>query len=130
MDVETATAKPRSPVSASIQIRDHTVIQDKPAEFGGTDEGVMASELLMAALLSCQLSTFAKVKAKRDAAAELDSLRCDCHFNDAGDIERLAVTWAFASGQSKEIETLIKLTDRVCTISRALKVPVESTYTN
>ncbi len=130
MDIETATATPRTPVSCSISIRDHQLIQDKPAEFGGTDEGVMASELLMAALLSCQLSTYAKVKAKRNASAEVDNIRCECHFNDAGDIDRLAVTWTFKSGDEKEIETLIRLTDRVCTISRALKVPVESTYTS
>ncbi len=128
MDIETATATPRTPVSCSISIRGHTIIQDKPAEFGGNDEGVMASELLMAALLSCQLSTYAKVKAKRSAEAELSSIRCECHFNDAGDIDRLAVAWQFSAGDQKEIQTLIKLTDRVCTISRALKVPVESTY--
>ncbi len=126
MDIETATARPRTTVSASISIREHTVIQDKPPAYGGNDEGVMASELLMAALLSCQLSTFAKIKAKRSAASEVESIHCACHFDEAGDIARMVVTWRFSSGERKEQETLVKLTDRVCTISRALKVPVES----
>lgn len=88
----------------------------------------MASELLLAALLSCQLSTFAKVKAKRGSQAEVDSIMAECGFDGAGDIDTIRITWRFRAGDEKELPTLMRLTDRICTISRALKVPVESRF--
>ncbi len=127
MDVETATATARTPVSCTIQIRDHTMVQDKPAAYGGDDEGPMASEILLASLLSCQLSTFAKIKAKRGADVEAVSVRGDCHFDDAGDIGKLVVHWTL-QGDDKACATLVRLTDKVCTISRALQVPIEASF--
>lgn len=128
MDVETVTAKPRSPVSCVATARGIELIQDKPEDMGGTDEGMMASEILMASLLACQLSTFAKVAAKRRIDASVESIRADAHFDDAGDIGRIAVTWGLQGVDDKQAETLIRLTDKVCTISRALKVPIDVDY--
>ncbi len=128
MDPEVATAVPRSPVSCTITARDHVVIQDKPAESGGQDMGMMASELLMASLLSCQLSTFAKVAAKRRLEAKADAIRADMHFDGAGDIERIDVHWTISGVPDDKKETLVRLTDKVCTISRALKTPLTARW--
>ncbi len=130
MSIETATATPRTPVSASITMRGHTIIQDKPPENGGQDEGVMASELLLAGLLACQLSTFYKVAAKRRAPVTVQQLRGDLHFDDADEISH--VTLHFSLQKSGEFsgnpDTLLKLTDRACTISKALQVPIEGGF--
>jgi uncharacterized OsmC-like protein len=130
MDVERGTAVPRSPVSVAVVLRGHTLVQDKPEASGGKDEGPMASELLLAGLLACQHSTFVKVAAKRRVEATLRDLKGDLEFRD-GDISAIRVRFhvtAPPATTDQALETLLKLTDRSCTISRVLKVPIESTY--
>jgi uncharacterized OsmC-like protein len=130
MDVETGTAVPRSPVSVAVVLRGHTLVQDKPAASGGRDEGPMASELLLAGLLACQHSTFVKVAAKRKVDASIRDLKGELHFAD-GDISAIRVKFHVAAAPGvtdQALETLLKLTDRACTISKVLKVPVESAY--
>lgn len=126
MDVETATATPRSPVSCTIEARGIQIIQDKPPASGGTDDGMMASELLLASLLACQLSTFHKVAAKRGRNVRALSVRGDLHFDEASDIKAIELAWTLSADD--DAQTLLRLTDRVCTVSRALKVPVTWTY--
>lgn len=129
-DVESATARPLSTVSAVVEARHHRVVQDKPADMGGKDEGVMASEHLLVALLSCQLSTFVKVAAKRRLEATADAVRGDLHF-EGGDIARVALHWRIAAGPGvadEKIEAALRLTDKACTISKALAVPVSFTF--
>jgi uncharacterized OsmC-like protein len=130
MDVETGTAVPRSPVSVAVVLRGHTLVQDKPQASGGKDEGPMASELLLAGLLACQHSTFVKVAAKRKVEASIRDLKGEMHFAD-GDIAAIRVKFHVAAAPGvtdQAIDTLLKLTDRTCTISKALKVPVEASY--
>ena len=130
MDVETGTAVPRSPVSVAVVLRGHTLVQDKPAASGGKDEGPMASELLLAGLLACQHSTFVKVAAKRRVEALIRDLKGELHFTD-GDISAIRVKYHLSAAPGvtdQALETLLKLTDRACTISKALKVPVEASY--
>lgn len=130
MDVETGTAVPRSPVSVAVVLRGHTLVQDKPAASGGKDEGPMASELLLAGLLACQHSTFVKVAAKRRVEAQLRDLKGELDFAD-GDIVAIRVKFHVEAPEAttdQAVETLLKLTDRTCTISRVLKVPVEAQW--
>jgi uncharacterized OsmC-like protein len=130
MTVESATAKPRSAVSVSITMRGHTLVQDKPATSDGRDEGPMASELLLAGLLACQHSTFVKIAAKRHAEATIDRLDGELHFDAAGDIERATVRFHLRTKglDDANVETLLRLTEKACTVSKALKVPVASSY--
>jgi uncharacterized OsmC-like protein len=130
MDVETGTAVPRSDVSVAVVLRGHTLVQDKPQASGGKDEGPMASELLLASLLACQHSTFVKVAAKRKVAASIRDLKGEMSFED-GEIVALRVKFHLTAPPAttdQALETLLKLTDRTCTISRVLKVPVEASY--
>lgn len=130
MDKETGTAVPRSPVSVAVVLRGHTLVQDKPAASGGKDEGPMASELLLAGLLACQHSSFVKTAQKRRVEVTVRDLKGEVEFAD-GDIVAIRVkvhVSAPAAVTDAQVETILRLTDRVCTISRALKVPVESSY--
>ncbi len=130
VDIETGTAVPRSDVSVAVVLRGHTLVQDKPAPSGGKDEGPMASELLLAGLLACQHSTFVKVAAKRKVEASIRDLKGELHFAE-GEIVGISVKYHLTAPPAttdQAIETLLKLTDRTCTISRVLKVPVEATY--
>ncbi|MFA5943910.1 MAG: OsmC family protein [Candidatus Thermoplasmatota archaeon] len=130
MDVESGTAVPRSDVSVAVVVRAHTLVQDKPQASGGKDEGPMASEFLLASLLACQHSTFVKVAAKRKVEASIRDLKGELHF-EGGDIAAIRVKFHLTAPPAttdQAIDTLLKLTDRTCTISRILKVPVEATY--
>lgn len=124
MDVERGSATPRSLVSSTLHLRRHTLVQDKPPELGGADEGPMASELLLASLLACQLSTYAKVAAKRGITAGPARLDGALHFDDRGDMERVELDWHFPT-HCDGLEAVLRLTDRSCTISKGLSVPVE-----
>ena len=131
MDVEVADAIPRSAVSVTVAMRQHQLVQDKPTTSGGRDEGPMSSELLLAGLLGCQNSTFVKVAAKRKVPATIQALRGELEFRD-GDIVGIRVRFVLrapADVADKDLETCLRLTDKTCTISRVLKVPVEATFT-
>lgn len=125
---EFVTATPRTPVSCTIQVRDHVLLQDKPPANGGADDGPMASEFLLAAIAACQLSTMHKVRAKRGVDVEFESVTVGCTFDEKSDIDAVQIAWKVVRGDDKDVATVVKLTDRVCTISRALKVPVTATY--
>ncbi|HUR60809.1 MAG TPA: OsmC family protein [Candidatus Thermoplasmatota archaeon] len=128
MDTETARATPLSPVSVKVAMRGHEVVQDKPAASGGADKGPMASELLLAALLACQNSTFVKVAAKRRLEARLERLDGEMDFKD-GAISALRVAFHVATAATDEqVATVLRLTDKACTISQALKVHVEASF--
>lgn len=129
MDIETATAVPRTPVSCTITARQHSVIQDKPEASGGQDLGLMASEHLLAGLLSCQLSTFYKVAAKRKADVRAQAIRGDLHFDDAGEIAKVELHWTLdGEATDAQLDAIVRLTDKVCTISRVLSCPIEADY--
>ncbi len=127
---ESVTASPRTPVSCTIQVRGHVLLQDKPPASGGADDGPMASEFLLAAIAACQLSTMHKVRAKRGVDVDFESVTVGCTFDDKSDIDAIQIAWKVTKGDDKDVATIVKLTDRVCTISRALKVPVETSYSN
>ena len=131
VSIESGTATPRSPVSVSVQLRGHTVVQDKPVAATGQDKGPMASELLLAALLACQHSTFFKIAAKRRTEARIATLQGDMHFDAAGDIAKVEVRFNLQAPPSvadSALETLVRLTDGACTVSKALKVPVQGSF--
>ena len=130
MDIETATATPTSPVAVTVTARGHSVVQDKPAASGGKDAGFMASELLLASLLACQHSTFVKVAAKRRVEARVLDVAGDLEFKD-GDIAALRVRFRLAVPAAvgdDAVATLLRLTDKSCTISQVLKLPVEASF--
>ncbi len=131
MTVEDATAMPRSPVSVAVVMRGHTLVQDKPQASGGKDEGPMSSELFLAGLLACQHSTFVKIAAKRKAEVGVSRVKGELHFDQAGDIAAIKVHFdlaADAQTSASAMETLLRLTDKACTISRVLKVPITTTH--
>lgn len=129
VDIESATATPRSPVSVAVTMRKHTLIQDKLVASGGKDEGPMASEFLLASLLACQHSTSVKVAAKRKATWKVRELHGDMMFDDAGDISSIKVRFEVESdAEDAAVHTILRLTEKSCTISRVLKIPVEVVF--
>lgn len=125
-----AEAVPRSPVAVTVTARGHQVVQDKPHSSGGDDQGMMASELVLAGLIACQHSTFVKIAAKRKVSVTVRRVRGEMDFVD-GDIAALRIHFELdlpAEVTDDAVLTLLRLSDKTCTISRVLKVPVHSSF--
>lgn len=122
---ETIAVRTRTPASTRAQARHHEFIIDKLPGNGGTDEGPMASEYLLAALGSCQITTAHKIAAKRRQPIASIVITATAEF-DADVIATITLDIEVHDGPSDEdLATIFRLTERSCTISRALSVPVE-----
>lgn len=117
---ERASGRLVAPKTTRIQVRQFELIQDKPPESGGTDQGPMASEYLLAALVACTLTTARRIAEQRkvemtvEADAEMD-------FDDRGEIVGFRLIERVRSpADRKAVETVLALSERACTISKLL----------
>lgn len=119
-----ADPHPEEPPVEGRQIR-FTV--DKPPALGGLDGGMMPSEHLLAAVGSCTLMTARRIAEKRKVA--WSSLRCRAVAHlEGSDIARIELALTVGSdGTKKDWETVFRLAEKTCTISRALSCPVTHT---
>lgn len=102
-------------------------VVDKPSRLGGTDRGPMPSEYFLAAIASCNMMTARRIADKRSVS--YTSVRCEADAHFAGsDIEKVVLRFTIGSDASPEAwETVLRLADRTCTVSRAIKCPIERT---
>ncbi|MHB8586776.1 MAG: OsmC family protein [Thermoplasmatota archaeon] len=120
MSTEIARGELLGPKSTRIQIRQFTLIQDKPPESGGNDRGPMASEYLLAALAACTLTTAARIAATRHVEMTL-RVETQMDFDDRGEVSGFRMTERVDSkAERKDVETVLNLTERACTISKLL----------
>jgi uncharacterized OsmC-like protein len=127
MEVEKVSIVPRSAVSVAINARGHVVVQDKPHENGGADQGLMASELLLGSLLACQHSTFTKIATKRRVDIFVKEIHGEMVFGAHSDIETINVHFVLNGGDEVARATVMRLASKTCTISRAMAIPVMCT---
>lgn len=100
-------------------------VVDKPPALGGTDRGPMPSEYFLAAIGSCNLFTARRIADKRGVV--WGSLRCRsrAHFTGS-DIAKVTLDFEVESPASRaDWETVFRLAERSCTISRATSCPIE-----
>ncbi len=124
VDEESVTVETISAKTTRATARHHTFVIDKPPTSGGTDLGPMASEYFLAALASCHITTAHKVAEKR--RVNLDAIRVEGHQWIDGDfITRIHLDISTRGNLStEERDTVFRLTERICTISQAAKVPI------
>lgn len=123
-DEEIVTVTARTPTTTEAKARNHGFVIDKPESSGGGDEAPMASEYLFGALGSCQITTAYKVAAKR--GRRIDALKVVVTGSiENGLIEKIQLDiHVEGDGEPDDWETVFRLVERVCTVSRALSVPV------
>lgn len=122
---ETVTVKSRTPASTRAEARHHEFVIDKLPANGGNDEGPMASEYLLGALGSCQITTAQKIAAKRRQPLQGMSVAATATF-DGDVITNIVLDIEVVGGPDDDaLATILRLTERSCTISRALSVPIE-----
>ena len=123
-DIEVVDVETITPKSTRAKARHHTFTIDKPPTSGGHDKGPMASEYFLASLASCHITTAHKVAEKRQQKIEHIQIRGALHLN--GDlIEKIELDIKVKGKISpEELDTVFRLTERICTISRATSVPI------
>lgn len=123
VEVETVTPK-----TTRAKARQHVFLVDKPAPSGGTDQAPMASEYFAASLASCHITTAHKVAERR--RVPLERLRIRATTTIDGDFITGIRLDIYVKGDlgAEERDTVFRLTERICTISKATKVPVERAF--
>jgi len=116
------------PLSAAVTAREHEVVADEPAAVGGSDAGMMPTELMFAALSSCFCLSVAHVAAKRDI--ELPGLRVTVDAERIGRelrYGRLRVEIAAIAGEH-DLAALVERAKPFCWVSNMLADDLEVTY--
>ena len=122
---ETVAVTTRTPASTRAQARHHEFVIDKLPANGGNDDGPMASEYLLAALGSCQITTAHKIAVKRRQPIDSIVIAATAEF-DGDVITDITLDIEVHGGPGDaDLETIFRLTERSCTVSRALGVPMK-----
>lgn len=124
-DEERVRIETVTPHATRATARGHVIRQGKPPP-ADDDSGPMSSELLLAALGACTVTTAHAIAAKR--RQQVDRIEVDATATFArGLIARIVLDVALHGPlAAEEAETIVRLTERSCTITRALRVPVEA----
>lgn len=127
-DVEEVEVETVTPKTTKAKARHHAFTIDKPATSGGTDKGPMASEYFLAALASCHITTAHKVAEKRRVELQAVRIRGQ-QWIDGDFITKIHLdVWTRGGLSDEDRDTVFRLTERICTISQATKVPIERTF--
>lgn len=113
---------------ARVETRGHVIAVDEPLEDGGTDAGVMPTDLLAASIASCFCLALAFTAGKR--GRELPGLQVAVRRFRAGRelrIERFEIE-ARAEVPEDELAALMEPARRVCWVSNTLAHGVELSY--
>lgn len=116
------------PLSATVLAREHEVVADEPAAVGGSDAGMMPTELLFAALSSCFCLAIAHVAAKREI--ELPGLRVSVDAERIGRelrYGRVRVEIAAVAGEH-DLAALVERAKPFCWVSNMLANDIEVAY--
>jgi uncharacterized OsmC-like protein len=122
------TATWRGGYRADVRARGHAVAVDEPADSGGTDTGLMPTELFCAALASCFCLAIGHVAGKR--ALDLPALEVTVRSERAGRDLRYArlVVECAADVEAGVLDALIERARPFCWVSNTLAAGVEVEY--
>ena len=85
----------------------------------------MASEYLAAALASCQITTAHKIAVKRREPIDAIAVTATMFF-EGDHITSIVLDFEVDGGpDDEELNTILRLAERSCTVSQALNVPIE-----
>ena len=117
-----------TPATTRARARHHEFLIDKLPPSGGTDKAPMASEYFLASLASCHITTAHKVAQRRRVDLAAVKVRATAWFD--GDLIskiRLEIRTRGAL-TAEDRDTVFRLTERICTISRATSTPIEHAF--
>jgi putative redox protein len=131
MDELTVALAQSGKTSTVAEIRDHTVVMDRPPAQGGTDAGPMGGETLLAAVGGCFMSTFYAAAAARSIVVE--DARCRVTGTFAANPRRfgaIRLEVTCASCAPAELAHLVEIAERGCLVLATLRGGVEVTVSS
>jgi putative redox protein len=120
------TIRQASRYAGEISIRGHSLHVDRPTEKGGTDEGPMGGELLMAGLGGCFLSNLLAAIRERDSAVDNIEIRVTSR-NEGTPPRMVAFELAVTADYEDEalMRKLLLIAERGCIASNTLRHAAE-----
>ena len=114
--------------AATVEARGRRIAVDEPIASGGGDEGIMPTELLMAALASCFALALGHCARKRDQ--ELPGLHVRVDAERAGSELRYGrvVVTASADVPDEDLAPLVERARRFCWVSNTFATPPDIEY--
>lgn len=119
-----AIARQREKFTHDVQVRDHHLTADEPAEAGGDDRGPSPQELLAAALASCTAITM-EMYAQRKGW-DVSGLEVDCTYTPAerGAPVNFEMTFKLPAHLSEEQVERLRVIAAKCPVHRTLESEV------
>ncbi len=120
-DSKRAVARQTRKYTHDIEVRDHHLVADEPAEAGGDDHGPSPQELLAASLASCTAITI-EMYAERKGW-NVDGLEVDCHYTPAerGSPTRFELVMRMPAHLSDEQAERLRVIAAKCPVHRTLE---------
>jgi len=118
----TVTLDQTGPTTSTATIRTHTVAIDRPEAKGGSDEGAMGGELLLASLGGCFASNLYAAIAARNADMQ------DVRITVEGDLaespsryEAIRMHVTASCPDAEQLAKLVTMSERACIVANTLK---------
>lgn len=103
-------------------IRKHSVNIDRPEAKGGTDEGAMGGELLLASLGGCFLSNLLEAIRTREAAISDIKISIDGQLEGSpASFTAISMTISANYNDKAQLEKLVTISERSCIVANTLK---------
>ena len=118
--------KQTSPTASQGFIRNHTVKIDRPEAKGGTDEGAMGGELLLASLGGCFMSNLLETIRTREANIKNIALSIDGNLEGSPpSFTAIKMNLSAEHNDKEQLEKLVTISERSCIVANTLKESVD-----
>ncbi len=116
-----AVARQTRKYTHDIEVRDHHLVADEPADAGGDDHGPSPQELLAASLASCTAITIEMYAARK--GWDVHGLEIDCDYTPAerGSPTRFALVMRMPAHLSDEQVERLRVIAAKCPVHRTLE---------
>lgn len=124
----TAVVRQVGPMTSEAQVRQHTVLVDRPENKGGADQGAMGGELLVAALGGCFMSNL--LEAVRTRAADITQVEVDVTGTLVDAPARFAtmeMTVFAVCNDEEQLRKLVMIAERSCIVANTLRAAMPVT---
>lgn len=119
-----------APTTTEAKIRDHEIVIDRPEAKGGTNQGPMGGELLLAALGGCFLSNLYAAIIAREAP--IANVTVDVVATMEANPSRFSAIALNISGDyedREQMEKLVTIAERGCLTANSIKNTIDLSFT-
>ena len=115
-----AVARQTRKYTHDLEVRDHHLVADEPADAGGDDHGPSPQELLAASLASCTAITIEMYAARK--GWDLGHVEVECEYSPAerGCVTKFEVVLRLPAGATDEQVERLKVIAAKCPVHRVL----------